>query len=72
MLTERRNNFGYQGYDSGLPQYSAAYELTTWQPTAKLFTIDSDHGLDFRHPWIFDYLPDAMEKVFVETIGFMR
>jgi uncharacterized protein len=51
---------------------SAAYELTAWQPNAKLFTVDSDHVLGRSHPWPFDYLPAAMEDVVQKTIGFLK
>ncbi len=51
---------------------TAAYELAGWQPNAKLFTVESDHVFSRSHPWVFDYLPDAMEKVVAETIEFLK
>ncbi len=50
---------------------SAAYELAEWQPKAKIFTVYSDHVFGRSHPWVSDNLPEAMEKVITETIGFL-
>ena len=49
-----------------------AYELKEWQPTAELFIVESNHVFDRKHPWVMNYLPEAMEKVIVKTIDFLR
>jgi pimeloyl-ACP methyl ester carboxylesterase len=49
-----------------------AYELISWQPAAKLFTLDTDHVFDRHHPWTSKQLPRAMEAVVNETIGFLK
>ncbi len=49
-----------------------AYELISWYPTAKLFTLDTDHVFDRRHPWLGSTLPRAMESILAETIRFLK
>ena len=49
-----------------------AVELQKWQPTARLFTVESDHVYGRRHPWTENYLPSAMETVVEETIHFLQ
>ncbi len=49
-----------------------AYELISWQPAAKLFTLDTDHVFDRHHPWTSKQLPRAMEIVVTETIDFLK
>ena len=49
-----------------------AYALKEWQPLAELFIVESNHVFDRRHPWIVNYLPEAMEQVLEKTIHFFR
>jgi uncharacterized protein len=49
-----------------------AYALKDWQPAAKLFTLDSDHVFDRKHPWLSDELPTAMQEVLAATISFLK
>jgi len=57
--------------DLSVPEESA-HVLKKWQPKAELFIVDSNHVFDRRHPWIMNYLPEAMEEVVVKTISFLR
>ena len=57
--------------DTAVP-VSAAYELTGWQPNAKLFIVDSDHVFGRTHPWPFDYLQPAIDDVVKNTIDFLN
>ena len=58
-------------YDLSVP-VEVAYLLKEWQPLAELFIVDSNHVFDRRHPWIVNYLPEAMEQVLEKTIHFFR
>lgn len=49
-----------------------AYELISWRPATKLFTLDTDHVFDRRHPWLGSTLPRAMETVMGETFRFLK
>jgi len=49
-----------------------AYELISWRPETKLFTLDTDHVFDRRHPWLGSTLPRAMETVIAETFRFLK
>ena len=49
-----------------------AYELISWRPETKLFTLDTDHVFDRRHPWLGSTLPRAMEIVIAETFRFLK
>lgn len=49
-----------------------AYELKAWQPLAELFIIESNHVFDRKHPWVMNYLPDAMKSVVMKTIEFLN
>jgi len=49
-----------------------AHQLQQWQPSAKLFTVESNHVFDRQHPWVVTYLPEAMEAVLQQTISFLQ
>lgn len=49
-----------------------AYELQRAQPNAQLFTLDTDHVFDRKHPWTFMQLPPAMQQVVDFTITFLK
>jgi uncharacterized protein len=57
--------------DTAVP-IEKAYALKEWQPAAILFTLDSDHVFDRKHPWLSDELPIAMQEVLTETISFLK
>lgn len=56
--------------DLSVPE-ECAHQLTEWQPGAELFIVDGNHVFDRRHPWIMNYLPEAMEEVVGKTISFL-
>jgi uncharacterized protein len=58
-------------YDLSVPVENA-YLLQEWQPKAELFIVESNHVFDRRHPWILNYLPEAMQKVANKTIDFFK
>ena len=49
-----------------------AYELKEWQPAAELYIVESNHVFDRKHPWIMNYLPEAMENIVLKTINFLK
>ena len=49
-----------------------AYELRSWQPSAQLFTVESDHVFGRKHPWISEDLPAAMETVVDMSLQFLK
>jgi uncharacterized protein len=57
--------------DAAVP-VEKAYQLKEWQPAAELFTVESDHVFDRRHPWAEEYLPDAMQKVVDKSMAFLK
>ena len=57
--------------DSSVP-VEKAFELIEWQPSAKLFTVESDHVFGRKHPWENDQLPGAMETIVAETLEFLK
>jgi dienelactone hydrolase len=57
--------------DNAVP-IEKAFELKKWQPSAKLFTVDSDHVFGRRHPWISNDLPLAMEAVITASLQFLK
>ena len=57
--------------DAAVP-IEKAYQLKSWQPAAKLFTVESDHVFGRMHPWPGNDLPPAMEAVVDETINFLK
>ncbi len=56
--------------DTAVP-IEKAHDLHNWQPSSKIFTVESDHVFGRMHPWKSDALPQAMQAVVDETIGFM-
>jgi uncharacterized protein len=57
--------------DTAVP-IEKAYALKEWQPAATLFTVDSDHVFDRKHPLLTDTLPTAMQEVLATTISFLN
>lgn len=49
-----------------------AYQLKECQPSAELFIVESNHVFDRKHPWIMNYLPEAMESIVLKTIDFLN
>jgi uncharacterized protein len=49
-----------------------AYELKEWQPAAELYIVESNHVFDRKHPWIMNFIPEAMEVVVLKTISFLN
>ena len=49
-----------------------AYELKGWQPSAQLFTVESDHVFGRKHPWTENDLPPAMEAVVHASLQFLK
>ncbi|MES2776166.1 MAG: dienelactone hydrolase family protein [Bacteroidota bacterium] len=50
---------------------ASAYKLADWQPSADLFTVESDHVFGRSHPWSHPFLPPAMEAVLMRTFSFL-
>lgn len=50
----------------------SAYLLRKAQPAAQLFLTESDHVFDRVHPWPYDFLPEAMEKIVMRSIEFLK
>ena len=48
-----------------------AHDLHNWQPSAVLFTVESDHVFGRKHPWLLPELPKAMQAVLNETLHFI-
>ncbi|MCW3091559.1 MAG: alpha/beta fold hydrolase [Ferruginibacter sp.] len=57
--------------DTAVP-VQKAYDLKQWQPSAKLFTVESDHVFGRKHPWMEKDLPAAMEAVVEESLQFLK
>ncbi|MEO7444700.1 MAG: alpha/beta fold hydrolase [Ferruginibacter sp.] len=49
-----------------------AYELQDAQPSAKIFTVDSDHVFGRQHPWEHTYLPEPMQAILDKTLEFFN
>jgi len=49
-----------------------AFDLLTYQPAAKIFTIETDHVFGRRHPWTESFLPAAMNAVVEESLHFIN
>lgn len=56
--------------DNAVP-VEKAFELKSWQPSAQLFTTNSDHIFGRKHPWLSADLPAAMEAVINASIHFL-
>jgi uncharacterized protein len=48
-----------------------AFELKKWQPAAELYIVESNHVFDRKHPWVMNYLPEAMKAVVSKSINFL-
>jgi hypothetical protein len=57
--------------DPAVP-YTKALDLKRWQPTAILFTVESDHVFGRSHPWIASFLPLPMQTVVDESLRFLK
>lgn len=57
--------------DEAVPVEKASV-LTTAQPGAALFLVDSDHVFGRKHPWTEPDLPAAMRMVVDKTISFFK
>ncbi len=57
--------------DTAVP-IEKAYELKDHQPSADLFTVNSDHVFGRKHPWALNELPEAMQMVLSKTIQFLN
>ena len=57
--------------DSSVP-IASALKLQSWQPSAQLFTVQSDHVFGRSHPWTSDDLPPAMNAVLEANLKFLR
>jgi dienelactone hydrolase len=57
--------------DNAVP-VEKAFELQSWQPAAKLFTVESDHVFGRSHPWMENNLPAAMEAVVEKSLQFLK
>ena len=49
-----------------------AFTLKSWQPSAQLFTVESDHVFGRKHPWPTNDLPAAMETVVEASLQFLK
>ena len=56
--------------DTAVP-IEKAHDLHNWQPTAELFTVESDHVFGRTHPWHSTELPQAMQAIVNETLRFV-
>ncbi len=53
--------------------YQDALQLNSWNPQSILLPIDnSDHVFGASHPWDKDELPETLEAVVTESIGFIK
>ena len=57
--------------DAAVP-IEKANDLHSFQPNAKLFTVDSDHVFGRKHPWPDKTLPAAMQTVLEKTLQFFN
>ncbi len=57
--------------DQAVPLQSAL-DLQSWQPTARLFTLDTDHVFGRKHPYTEVNLPVAMQVVVDASIAFLQ
>ncbi|MEO7768105.1 MAG: alpha/beta fold hydrolase [Ferruginibacter sp.] len=57
--------------DNAVPVENAV-ELKKWQPSAQLFTVESDHVFGRKHPWTESELPAAMEEVVQASLTFLN
>ena len=57
--------------DNSVP-LANAFKLQSWQPSAQLFTVQSDHVFGRSHPWASNDLPPAMEAVLDASLQFLQ
>jgi dienelactone hydrolase len=57
--------------DEAVP-YKKAIQLKAWQPSATLFTLESDHVFGRKHPWDSISLPEATQQAISESISFLN
>ncbi|MBC7887719.1 MAG: alpha/beta fold hydrolase [Ferruginibacter sp.] len=57
--------------DEAVPVEKAG-ELKEWQPSAQIFTVESDHVFGRKHPWTTDDLPPAMQAVVEASLRFLK
>ena len=57
--------------DTAVP-VEKAVELNNWQPSAKLFTLETDHVFGRKHPWPANELPASMEAVLDASLQFLK
>lgn len=58
-------------FDTAVP-LQKAQQLKSWQPAAKLFTVESDHVFGRSHPFTPNELPGAMQAVVDESLLFLK
>lgn len=49
-----------------------AIMLSTWNPNAKTYFLETNHTFGSKHPWDSDTLPEKLKKVCSETVNFFR
>lgn len=49
----------------------SALELKSWQPSAALFTLETNHVFGRKHPWILNDLPAEMQTVVDKCLQFL-
>ena len=57
--------------DAAVP-FEKALQLKSWQPSAELFSLETDHVFGRRHPWGSDDLPEAMEAIVEVSMRFLN
>jgi uncharacterized protein len=57
--------------DEAVP-FEKAERLKSWQPSAELFAVESDHVFGRKHPWESENLPEPMQRVVDKTIEFFK
>ena len=57
--------------DNSVP-IASALKLQSWQPSAQLFTVQSDHVFGRSHPWTSNDLPPAMNAVLEASLEFLK
>lgn len=50
----------------------SAHLLQQAQPAAQLFLIDTDHVFGRKHPWPYNFLPEAMEALLERSLNFLK
>jgi len=58
--------------DDPAVKYLEAETLHSWNPNSKLIAVEkSDHVFGAKHPWDKDTLPEALQQIVNESIGFI-